>query len=46
MGRSPSLRARVVSTWLSNAFGGICIGRDGPVRWPERSPDISTMFFL
>lgn len=44
---APAHWARVVRNHLNEAFGRRWIGRDGPTRWPPRSPDLtSSDFFL
>ena len=37
----------VSTTWLDHHFSGRWIGRSGPVTWPDRSPNLTTLdFFL
>lgn len=39
--------ARIVRTWLDEAFPERWIGRRGPIEWPARSPDLTPAdFFL
>lgn len=44
---SPVHFVRVVREHLNNVFEGRWIGREGPVPWPPRSPDLNPLdFFL
>lgn len=43
----PEHYAATVRQWLNHTFPGHWIGRQGPVQWPPRSPDLTLMdFFL
>lgn len=36
-----------IKNWLNTEFGNKWIGRNGPIEWPERSPDLNILdFFL
>jgi len=45
---APPHNARCVHQSLNEKFPGRWIGRSGPVRWPARSPDLTTLldYFL
>ena len=44
---SPVHYRRQVVDWLNNNFTNRWIGRNGPIRWPARSPDLNPSdFFL
>jgi hypothetical protein len=44
---APCHFAQVVQNWLNENFSGRWIGRNGPVAWPARSPDLNPCdFFL
>lgn len=41
----PAHASRVVCNWCNEKFGEKWIGRNGPILWPPRSPDISPLDF-
>lgn len=43
---APPHYARVVANWLNNNFPERWIGRNGPVLWPPRSPDLNSCDFF
>lgn len=43
---APCHNARVVRNWLDAHFPGQWIGRNGPVAWPARSPDLNPCEFF
>lgn len=44
---APPHHAGIVKEWLNNTFHEKWIGRDGPTRWPARSPDLTPLdYFL
>ncbi|XP_044265289.1 uncharacterized protein LOC123011749 [Tribolium madens] len=43
---APPHYARVVTNWLNNHFLEKWIGRQGPVAWPPRSPDLNPCDFF
>lgn len=44
---APPHWGKIVRVYLNNTFPGRWIGRDGPIPWPPRSPDITPLdFFL
>jgi hypothetical protein len=44
---APPHWARIFREFLDMPFPGRCVGRDGPILWPPRSPDITPLdFFL
>jgi hypothetical protein len=44
---APSLWGRIVRDYLDATFPNRWLGRDGPLAWPPRSPDITPLdFFL
>lgn len=43
---APPHFARQARTTLNEIFGNRWIGRDGPVNWPARSPDLTPLDFF
>lgn len=41
----PAHSTRIVREWLDGQFPGRWIGRNGPILWPPRSPDLTIMDF-
>jgi hypothetical protein len=43
---APSHWARILGEFLDIHFPGHWVGRDGPIPWPPRSPDITALHFF
>ena len=43
---APPRNARIVTEYLDSEYPNKCIGNQGPVRWPARSPDLTPMDFF
>lgn len=43
---APAHYGREVKNWLDEEYGDRWIGRNGPVHWPARSPDLTVMDFF
>ncbi|KAJ8938602.1 hypothetical protein NQ318_020864 [Aromia moschata] len=41
----PAHHAVIVRNWLNSEFNEHWIGRDGPILWPPRSPDLTILDF-
>ncbi|KAJ8942415.1 hypothetical protein NQ318_014462 [Aromia moschata] len=41
----PAHHAVTVRNWLNSEFNEHWIGRDGPILWPPRSPDLTILYF-
>ena len=42
----PAHNTRIVANFLTNTFEDRWIGKNGPIRWPARSPDLSPNDFF
>jgi hypothetical protein len=43
---APAHYGREVKDWLDEKYGGRWIGRNGPIHWPARSPDLTVLDFF
>ena len=42
---APAHFSKTVTSWLNDHFANKWIGRNGPTKWPPRSPDLTPLDF-